>query len=288
MKKNFDQRVTSVIPNYNGLELLKKNLFSVLEALRDGDELLIVDDASTDQSVPWLSQEFGLSSIESSSPHLLGKYQKRQKTVVIRVLKNRENMRFAMTVNRGVQAASSSYIFLLNNDVSPQKDVLQWLLPYFADESVFGVAPLEIENGFKSGKNRIWFEKGMFLHSKAKDFSKGKTAWISGGSGVFDKNKWLKIHGFDSRFYPAYWEDIDLSFRAQKMGWKTLFEPNARVQHNHESTNKSAFGAKKIMRMSWKNSDQFTWKNAHFMQKIVFVLWRPYWWCKRFLVLIHH
>lgn len=89
---------------------------------------------------------------------------------------------------------------------------------------------------------------------------------------------WLELAGFDQRFYPAYWEDIDLSFQARKRGWLILFEPQATVEHNHETTNNSVFGQDKIRQMSWSNAIKFTVKNADFLQLVQFYLWRPYWW----------
>lgn len=121
----------------------------------------------------------------------------------------------------------------------------------------------------------------MFIHSRAEDLRSGPTAWVSGGSGVFDKKKWLEIGGFDRLFYPAYWEDIDLSFQARKRGWKVLFEEKAVVDHNHETTNASVFGQRKMEQMSWRNANKFVWKNGDFWQKFAHILWKPYWWIVR-------
>jgi hypothetical protein len=60
-----------------------------------------------------------------------------------------------------------------------------------------------------------------------------------------------------------------------------LFEPKAQVDHNHETTNKSVFGEKKMQEMSWRNAKKFTLKNGTIYQKISFLLWQPYWWWKR-------
>jgi GT2 family glycosyltransferase len=177
-----------------------------------------------------------------------------------------------------VRSAQHDLIFLINSDVAPRKNTLRHLTPYFIDKSVFAVGPLEVEHGKKSGKNKLWFERGMFIHSKADNFKSGSTAWVSGGSGLFDKHKWLAIGGFDKLFYPAYWEDIDLSFQARKKGWQVLFEAKAIVDHNHETTNATVFGQRKMEKMSWRNANKFVWKNGDFWQKLAHLLWKPYWW----------
>ena len=197
---------------------------------------------------------------------------------------NPENFRFAATANIGVALATHPRVRLINNDVSPAVDVLSALEPHFEDERVFAVGCLEYEThdgNTKSGKNRLWFEKGLFQHSKHEDFTFGHTAWASGGSAMFDRKKWLELGGFDQLFYPAYWEDIDLSSRAQKRGWQVLFDPQAVVYHHHETTNTSVFGHKNLLEMSWKNADVFTWRHANILQKLQYLFWKPYWMYQR-------
>ncbi len=282
-------KVSVIIPTFNGLSLLKKNVPAVLSALRSGDELIIVDDASTDNTVSWFKEKFHAKKwsykIKSQKfQTLVGRFTSSAKNCRTTLLLNKKNLRFARSCNRGVLLAKQQLIFLLNNDVSPQKDVISYLLPHFEDTSVFAVAPLEIENnlgGIKGGKNHLWFEKGLFMHRRSDEFTTGETAWVSGGSGLFDKEKWLKLGGFDAAFFPAYWEDIDLSFRARKRGWKTLFEEKAIVYHNHESTNQDVFGKKRIESISWKNSQLFAKKNSNSIQKVLYYFWYPYWWLKR-------
>lgn len=284
---SFSPSVSVVIPNYNGRPLLERQLPAILKLLRPADEIIIVDDTSTDDSVSWIKQTFSCLKVESPVPETqlwLGTSGQ----VQIKLLVNLKNQRFGASCNRGVLAAQHDYIFLLNSDVIPHQNALAPLLRHFdptqGGDSVFGVGCREIEttnNNAQAGKQKLWFERGMFIHAKADDFKSGPTAWVTGGSGLFSKAKWLEIGGFDSRYYPAYWEDIDLSFQARRKGWKVLFEAEAVVDHNHETTNQTVFGQQKIASMSWKNALKFTWKNAHFWQKIAFIIWQPYWWWKR-------
>lgn len=282
------QRVSTVIPNYNGKHLLKKNLPAVLKTLRDRDELVIIDDASSDGSIAWLAEKFETRNQKLKTNGRLikvkiGKYTTKDNSIRVVIVPNFKNLRFAKSVNKAVSMAKHDLIFLLNNDVSPSADCLDHLVHHFQDQNVFAVGCKEIEqnlNGQISGKNELKFIRGMFIHNRAKEFEFGPTAWASGGSAMFDKSKWLALGGFDSLFAPAYWEDIDLSFRARKKKWKVLFEPKAVVDHNHESTNRDAFGQKKIERMSWENAKKFVKKNGNWWQKILYKLWRPYWWWK--------
>lgn len=314
-------KTTWLIPNYSGQHLMKKYLSKVIEAMEKGDELLIIDDASMDSSVDWLVKEFALKQLNKdqitknhekdqpmadkneegrikkvSVPHGyfpsqlpdLDVYQRDTKSgQSVKVIALHINHRFAASVNIGFLFAQHETVFLLNTDVVPQKKCLSELQATFK-EDVFAVTCLEYESTDKkekSGKNKLWFERGLFIHSKADDFRAGDTAWASGGSSLYSKSKWLELNGFDKLFYPAYWEDIDISYRARQRGWHVLFEPKAVVYHRHETTNKDVFGEQKMMKMSWKHADAFTWKHATLGQKAQYVLWRPYWLWKRYTFL---
>ncbi len=278
-------QVSAVIPTYNGLRLLQENLPAVLHCLRIGDEVVIVDDASTDHTVKWLLDQFKLKSSEGTGfiKHT-GKYLSGKKQLFITLIVNQKNLRFGASVNRGVEQAKHPLIFLVNNDVSPQPTALEPLVKHFVDESVFAVSCLEVEpnqGGIWGGKNKLWFERGIFVHSRAEEFSAGPTAWASGGSALYDRAKWLELGGFDQAYYPAYWEDIDLSYRAKKRGWQVLFDPESKVSHNHESTNTDVFGQRKIEDMSWKHAHTFVQKNGTLWQKLAHMVWQPYWWWVR-------
>lgn len=282
--------ISCVIPTYNGLTLLQKHIPSILEALVDGDQLIIADDASTDDSVSWLTNNFNLKTIEEEQVRpdvklFRGLYKKNTTTIEVVVMVNLTNQRFAQTVNRAVVFCKHRYFFLVNNDVSVEKNTFSVLKEEVVhDPTIFAIGCLEYEqsdHGEKSGKNKLWFEKGLFKHSKADNFESGPTAWASGGSALFSTDKWRQLGGFDSAFYPAYWEDIDVSFRARKEGWKIVFNKHAVVYHKHESTNSQVFGNRHVEKISWKNSLVFAWKHGTFLQKIEFLFWYPYWYIQR-------
>ncbi|MDQ5951814.1 MAG: hypothetical protein QG639_1095 [Patescibacteria group bacterium] len=282
--------ISSIIPSYNGCHLLKKHLPSVFDAVKSGDQVVIVDDASTDDTLEWLISKFSLHVIKNqkftfSGTLYKGTLKHKNTEIELIVLANKMNVRFAQSVNRAVETISNDYFFLVNNDVSVEPDAITILREQISqDDSIFAVGCLEYENsksGEKSGKNLLWFERGLFQHSKARDFESGETAWASGGSAIFSRKKWLALGGFDTSYYPAYWEDTDISYRARKKGWQVVFNKNAVVFHQHESTNASVFGSKSLENISWKNAFNFTWRNGNFFQKVQLLLWAPYWHLKR-------
>lgn len=278
--------ISLVIPTYNGLHLLKKYLLDNTKILTKNDELIIVDDASSDDTTAWLSKTLNLhaegnKSGEYGTFELFSKYSDQDFT--IKVIKNTHNLRFAASVNRAVQQAQEEYILLLNNDVAiadPQSCRDALLKVMTSSQKVFGVGCKEFQthqDNQATGKNKLWFERGRFMHSADDSKTTGQTAWASGGSALFDRAKWLELKGFDLHFYPAYWEDIDLSFRAKCKDWQVWFCAEAVVYHHHETTNKQEFGSSGIAKISWKNGTYFTLKHAKGGQLIQFLLWWPYW-----------
>ena len=285
MKKN-NLKVSVVIPTYKGKSLMEKNFPSVMESLRNSDEVVIVDDGGFKETLEWLKKKYQLGKVSKKSDYDLyqGSYQQGKKKIDLVYVVNKTSLRFGANSNRGVELATHPLIFLVNDDVSIYSDTIKKIVPHFKDESVFAVGCLEFDHqhgGIKSGKNKLWFERGMYIHSKADDFNFGPTAWASGGSAMFCREKWLEMGGFDLAYYPAYWEDIDLSMVARQKGWKVIFDPAARVDHNHETTNTDVFGQQKMEEMSWRHSQIFTWKHADTWQKMAFLLWKPYWWVLR-------
>jgi GT2 family glycosyltransferase len=250
-----------VIPNYNGRRLLERNLPEVLKAAKKQGkefEVIVVDDASTDDSVSFLKKKF---------PQ-------------VKIVLHFQNQRFAAACNSGVQIAKGEVVVLLNNDVAPEPNFLLSLLTHFKDKDVFAVGCREKSKlGNKiifSGRSEAKFEKGFLIHWRAENQDLSDTFWAAGGSMAVSREKWLKLGGMDPLFRPAYWEDIDLSWRAGKRGWKILFEPKSVVNHNHETTNIMAFGKKRMKVYAYKNQFLFVWKNGNARMILSNILWLSY------------
>ena len=205
-----------IIPNYNGEDLLKENLSAVFVA-KDLEankilEVIIVDNGSSDGSIDYIKRNF---------PE-------------VRLIKHKINRGFSAAVNTGARFAKGDLLVLLNTDVKPEKDFLVNTLSHFANEKIFGVSLHEKGYGPSIGL----FKDGFIVHEPgAEGNSKQYTFWVSGGSGVFRRSDWMKLGGMDEKLLsPAYWEDLDLCYRALKRGLRLIWEPNSKVVHNHEST----------------------------------------------------
>lgn len=232
--------VSVVMPSLNGEKLLEKNLPVLLAATsykpNSVIEVIIVDDGSDDNSV---------SLIKSNFPN-------------VRLFKHKVNRGFSASVNTGVRAAKGDLILLINTDVVPNKDFLVKVLTDFKDEKVFAVSLHEKGFGSAIGK----FSNGFIELSMGPENNLTHPSfYVSGGSGVFRKSIWTELGGMDEALLsPFYWEDIDISYRALKRGYKLLWEPVSIVEHYHESTIGN-FPATYVQRIRERNRILMHWKN---------------------------
>lgn len=246
--------VSVIIPNYNGKDLLKQCLPSVVKAVANapkGSELIIVDDASTDDSLALLAKEF---------PE-------------VRVIHLSVNQGFGGACNTGISSASNRIVVLLNSDVIVKKGFLLTLTEHFTDKDVFAVQPKMLDwdgENINGGLNIPGLIYGYFAIENEGDRQRsfyvnetGPTVYAIGGAVAFDKVKWDMLGGFDPLFAPFCWEDIDISYRALKRGWKVLYEPGSEVIHKHHGTLSKVIKSGYKRRIEQRNEMLFTWKNLH-------------------------
>jgi GT2 family glycosyltransferase len=271
--------ISIIIPNFNGENIIKKNLPKVLEVLNDyieeakqNAEIIIVDDGSKDDSRE-IIEGFVKNSFKTK--------------IKIKSFYNGKNCGFSTTVNNGVKRAEGEILVLLNTDVIPKKGFLNPLLKHFIDENVFAVGCMDesVENGKITLRGRgvgLW--KRGFLNHSAGGLDKTDTLWVSGGSGAFRKIIWQKLNGLNELYNPFYWEDIDLSYRALKSGYKIFFEKQSVVRHEHETGSiKSKFNPSSVRTIVYRNQFMFVWENGDFKNIILNILYLPYHFLKALL-----
>lgn len=227
--------VDIIIPSFNGKHLLKKHLPKVIKHSIRYNKIIIIDNGSDDGTVDWLTKEY---------PD-------------IQIIKNNKNLGFTVPVIQGISASKSEYFILLNNDVEPFKGYLDSPLKYLQEKDVFAVTFTE--------KNSSWpkvnLDGGKLNFTEGEDRqSPHYSAWASGGSAIFNRAIYDKIGGFNPIYAPFYWEDVDLGYRAWKMGYKIIWDNNSIVDHQHESTAKK-LNKNYINSIKQRNELLFNWIN---------------------------
>ena len=207
-----------VIPTYNTAEMTLR----CVRAIQGADEVIVVDDGSTDDTVDRLSREARVISLE-------------------------KNRGFAAAANRGVAEARGDLILLLNSDAIVEPDALNAFVAAFENDPKLGVAGAQLlnEDGSKqwSGGRTPTLPWMIGVVSGAGHLlrrvipkrgleSPRHTDWVSGAAMMFRREAWQPL---DER-YLFYCQDIDFCLNAQKAGWHVRIVDEARVTHAHGST----------------------------------------------------
>lgn len=220
-----------VIPTWNGRELLARYLPAArteMERWRGktggAAELVIADDGSSDGTAAWLPAAHPYARVERSE----------------------SNRGFAQAANAGVAAARHEIALLLNNDVELSPGALDFLPAWFEDPEIFGVTLRavspegEFATGGKLGRWRRGFWETWRNYDPADGAPRPRGGWPSfalvGGFCAVRRKAFLELGGFDPLFSPYYWEDLDLSYRARKRGWRLGYEPRATIRHELTAT----------------------------------------------------
>lgn len=219
------EKVAVVIPNLNGQEYIAEAVDSLLAQSFRAD-VIVVENASTDASLDIL--------------HSYGEK--------IILLVNKINLGFAGGVNTGIDyALNHEYdaIALFNNDAIANTEWLSHLVTTLEDYEDTGIVTGRIQ----LGDGHLLDSTGEFYTSWGLPYPRGreqpadtytKDEYIfgaSGGASLYRAALFRKIGMFDDTFF-AYYEDTDISFRAQLAGWKIRYTPNAIVNHRQGATSK--------------------------------------------------
>lgn len=242
--------ISIIIPNFNGKELLEKNLPSVIDAVSfygENCEIIVVDDGSNDGSCEFLKEEF-------------------KETKVISLKRNKG---FSYACNQGAKISKGDILIFLNNDVKANENFISPLVECLSqNDDVFAVSPKIItpKRGVNSGLIYAEFKRG-FIREKHQDLSnidindtKSKpTLYTSGAVFACKKDIFLELNGFDEVYNPYFFEDFDICYRAWKRGWKIIHEPNSVVFHDEQQT--IGKNKKKAKMIYDRNRLIFHWEN---------------------------
>ena len=212
-------RVIIVVPNWNGNYFLDHCLSSLSRQTFSHAEI-VVDNGSTDGSY---------ETIETKFPD-------------INLIKLDRNYGFAGGVNCGIQKAildGNEYVALFNNDAVAETDWLEKLVArmdanpkaaivtskilHLDDDKLDSTGDFYSVYGFSFPRGRDELDTGQY-DDDTNIFA------ASGGASLYRVAALKEIGLFDESFF-AYYEDVDISFRAQLAGWEVLYEPSARVRH---------------------------------------------------------
>ena len=246
--------VSIIIPNYNGIKYLERCITSILVLMDTELEIIIIDNASTDDGYTWIKEKY---------PHILFKQLG-------------QNYGFSLAINKGIKLAKGEYVLLLNNDTELQKGFLEKLLEVIQkDSKIFSVCsqmiqyhnPTLIDDAGDEYNLLGWaYKRG---DGQAVDTYNKRERIFSAcaGAALYRKSIFEEIGYFDENFF-AYMEDVDISYRALIHGYKNMYCPEAKVLHIGSATSGSKYNAFKV-RLAARNNIYVPYKNMPFLQLII-------------------
>ncbi len=248
-------RVSVVILNYNGKHWLEKFLPNVLEKNSyPHSEIIIADNASTDDSVEFLKNQYPS----------------------IRIIQNKENTGYAGGYNEALQHIESDYYVLLNSDVEVTDNWIEQVIDYMESDPLIAAAQPKILSfaerdtfeyaGAAGGyldKFGYPFCRGRIFDTCEKDTgqynSNSEIFWASGACLFVKAQLYHEAGGLDADFF-AHMEEIDLCWRLKNLGYKVGYCAQSTVYHVGGGTlNKS--NPKKTF-LNFRNNRAMIYKNA--------------------------
>lgn len=203
---------TVVIPNWNGRRWLPGCLEAIAQQVAGPDEVIVVDNGSTDGSVGYVREEH-------PDVHLIGLPT---------------NTGFAHAANLGLLAARSEFVALVNTDVLLQPDWLARMSrtltehPQAASVACKMLSLAEPDRVYDAGdilrRDGACEQRGRFGLDDERWDEPGDIFGACAGAALYRRRALVDVGCFDERYF-AYLEDVDLALRLQLAGWRCRYEP---------------------------------------------------------------
>jgi GT2 family glycosyltransferase/glycosyltransferase involved in cell wall biosynthesis len=216
--------VSIVIPVHNQWALTAGCLASIAsDRSAVGFEVIVVDDASTDQTLGALAGVVGINAIRLD-----------------------ENQGFIAAVNAGIRASRGQFIVLLNNDTMCAPGWLDALVTTVESDEEIGVVGAKLvypDGRLQEAGGIIWNDASGHNYGRDQDPNDPKYGFVrdvdycSGACLLVRRELLATLGGLDSRFAPAYYEDTDLCFAARAHGYRVVYQPAAVVCHLEGASN---------------------------------------------------
>lgn len=247
------REVTIIIPNYNGIELLKNCIKTLEEQTCPDFKVLVVDNGSTDGSAEVRSEVLDLEVVALTG-----------------------NTGFCGAVNIGIQHTGTPYVILLNNDTEADPEFVSELLAGIKkSDRLFSCGAMMLDY-----RNRELIDNAGDYYTalgwavargrgkRKSDFQREKYVFsCCGGASIYRRDLIAEIGAFDEGHF-AYLEDVDIGYRARIFGYQNRYIPSARVYHIGSATTGTRYNGKKVF-LAARNSVYLLYKNMPALQLLL-------------------
>ena len=200
-----DHCVTVAIPCYNGGRFLRQTLASVQAQTRVPDEILVVDDGSSDDSAQIV----------------------RQMDSRVGLVQHDRNRGLAAARNTAMEECTGDVIVFLDVDACADALFVEALLAEYSGPDVGGVGGQGIEANIHSTCD-LWRKLNVSQTQGPERLE--RCPWLVGMCSSFQRSALLEVGGYDT-FFRTNGEDHDVSYRLNALGYNLIYTPEARVYH---------------------------------------------------------
>lgn len=211
-------RVTVVIPNWNGMRHLPECIDALSAQTFNAFEIVLVDNASSDDSVAWVKEHFPF----------------------IRVIERKDNGGFAAAVNAGIVSSRCEYVALLNNDTAVDQGWLQALVHALDGHPIYDFAAskmsLYAQPQLLNAAGDVWSLRRMvaecrgYLEPSSQYNEMERVLGACAGAALYRRSLFAQVGLFDEDFFLMH-EDTDFNLRCLIAGKRCLYVPNAMLRH---------------------------------------------------------
>jgi GT2 family glycosyltransferase len=267
--------VSVVIPTYNKRKELIAAIESILQQSYQIAEVIVVDNASTDDTLVYLKK-------------LAAKHKQ------MKIVKNSENTGVTGGRNRGIEHATGQYVLFFDHDMVADKKMVGKLVVCLEEEKSAGIITPKIF--FWDKKDTIWSAgtdvnlfTGQTIFYGGKDigqFEKVREVAVAPAVLLVKREVIKKIKGFDPVFFATY-EDTDFCFRAKKAGFLTYYTPKAVAYHKIPYDTYWS-NQKLLERLYWVGRNRIIFMKRYGKNFFIFLLFLPVFLCYYILLCIKY
>jgi GT2 family glycosyltransferase len=221
-------RTSIIVLSFNGLEHLPGCIGSISNQTDQNFELIIVDNASKDDSVIWIQQHCPSA----------------------RLILSKKNIGYSGGMNLGARASAGTFLLLLNQDVVLEPECLERLcreLDHRSDtfHAVFPMVRFYHARDFINAYGAAWYETCQWRDTRVGLMDLGQYSESEQVFGsifpavMFRKDKFFEIGAFDELFW-SYNEDFDICYRSNLFGYKFICTPKAVIFHKYRASSKDS------------------------------------------------
>jgi GT2 family glycosyltransferase len=221
--------VAVVVPSWNGRRWLPGLFASLAAQTLPPDQVIVVDNGSTDGSLEWLGAETDALVVA------LG-----------------ENTGFSVAANVGIAQTECDYVALVNTDIELSPDWLERCVDRLEDDGraasvatkmVLMHAPGVLDDaGDVLRRDGVAEQRGHGKSDVGRFDAPGEVFSACAGAALYRRSAVLDVGSFDERFF-AYLEDVELGLRLRLAGWACLYEPVVARHARHGSEGGAAIDA---------------------------------------------